>query len=105
MWHSWAYGVTGLKRCLAAKAPALKALPSALFESAADADEDDDLDMLILDPSSSADRGEAFAWADAVIGHLCDNEDVKDSILMVMLMPVVRLTFPFPLKEQPLMHA
>ena len=94
MQHSWAFGVTGLKRCLAAKAPALKALPSALFEGAADADEDDDLDMLIIDPGSTADWAEAFAWADAVVGHLCDNEDVKDSILMVLLMPVVRLTFP-----------
>ena len=58
--------------------------------------------MLIIDPGSTADRAEAFAWADAVVGHLCDNEDVKDSILMVLLMPVVRLTFPFPMFEQPL---
>ena len=71
---------------------ALNTLPSALFEGAADADEDDDdLDMLILDPSSAADRAEAFAWADAVVGHLCGSEDVKDSILMVLLRPVVRL--------------
>ena len=48
--------------------------------------------MLILDPGSATDRAEAFAWADAVVGHLCGNEDVKDSILMVLLMPAVRLT-------------
>ena len=60
----------------------------------ADADEgedDDDLDMLVLDPSSAADGAEALAWADAVVGHLCGNVDVKDSILMVLLMPEVRV--------------
>lgn len=48
--------------------------------------------MLIIDPGSTAERTGAFAWADAVVGHLCDAEDVKDSILMVLLMPAVRLT-------------
>jgi len=47
--------------------------------------------MLIIDVSSAAEPTESFEWSDAVLGHLCANEDAKDSILMALLMPVVRL--------------
>lgn len=88
----------GVTRCLAAKAGALKAIPGAMFEDSED--DDDDLDMLIIDissadqqiiASSAAEQGKAFAWMDAVIGHLSENEGAKDSILMVLLMPEVRV--------------
>ena len=79
----------GLKKCLAAKAAALGSLPSALFEDPGSADEDDDLDMLIIDVSSAAQHDKAHAWAEAVVGHLCAIEDARDSILVVLLMPEV----------------
>lgn len=47
--------------------------------------------MLLIDVSSAAEPAESFEWSDAVLGHLCANEDAKDSILMALLMPVVRL--------------
>ena len=47
--------------------------------------------MLIIDVSSAAEPNKSFEWSDAVLGHLSANENAKDSILMALLMPVVRL--------------
>ena len=53
--------------------------------------------MLIVDArtavtdSRAGEEGTAFAWVDAVVGHLCSDEDIKDSIFMVLLMAVVCL--------------
>ena len=68
---------------------------SALFE---DDDDEDDLDMLIIDTRSdltdsrAGEESTAFAWVNAVVGHLCSDEDIKDSIFMVLLMGVVCLS-------------
>ena len=72
----------------------MRANASALFE---DNDDEDDLDMLIVDARSAladsrvGEESSAFAWVDAVLGHLCSDEDIKDSIFMVLLMAVVCL--------------
>lgn len=84
----------GLKRCLAARAAALRANATPLFEGD---DDEEDLDMLIVDArntltdSRAAEGSTASAWVDGVVGHLCSDEDVKDSIYMVLLMAVVCL--------------
>ena len=53
--------------------------------------------MLIVDARSAltdsraGEESKAFAWVDAVVGHLCSDKDTKDSIFMVLLMAVVCL--------------
>ena len=81
----------GLKQCLAAKVAAPKGLQSALYEDTAGADEDGDLDMLIINVSGAAEPTESFEWVNVVLGDLCADQDAKESILMALLMPVVRL--------------